>query len=169
MKIIVLAVVTIDGKLARNQSHLSDWSSHEDKKIFVSATRHAGVIIMGNNTYKTLTVPLPGRLHIVLTRDPEGKQNIPGVAEFTDQSPEQIAAELEARGFTEAVLGGGSQVNSLFLQSGLVDEIWLTIEPVIFGQGVDLLSSPPLDLRAKLIYMEKLNEGGTVHLRYSLR
>src|SRR5207249_8891828 len=116
-----------------------------------------------------LPAPLPGRLHVVLTRDLTDKQDIPGTVEFTDQPPQRIVADLEARGYTEAVLGGGSQVNSLFLQSDLVDEIWLTIEPVVFGVGVDLLHGVQFDVRARLIHMERLNDTGSVHLRYSLR
>jgi dihydrofolate reductase len=168
MKVIMVAVVTIDGKLARNSAHFSDWSSPEDKRIFVSLSKRAGVIIMGNNTFKTLPAPLPGRLHVVLTHDATDKENLPGQVEFTDREPEQVLADLEARGYTEAVLGGGSQVNALFLQRGLVDEISLTVEPIIFGTGIDLLEGLELDLRARLVEVNRLNEAGTVHLRYEL-
>jgi dihydrofolate reductase len=78
-------------------------------------------------------------------------------------------ADLEARGYTEAVLTGGAQINALFLKSGLVDEVWLTVEPLIFGAGIDLFRGIEFDERATLIHVERLNEGGTVHLRYSLR
>jgi dihydrofolate reductase len=169
MKIIMLAAVTIDGKLARNSAHFVDWTSREDKRIFASTTRHAGVIILGNNTYKTLPAPLPGRLHVVLTYSLAGKESIPGEVEYTSNTPARIVAGLEARGYTEAVLGGGSQVNALFLQSGLVDEIWLTIEPAIFGLGIDLLHGVQFDLQARLIHMERLNDAGSVQLRYNLR
>jgi dihydrofolate reductase len=169
MKIIMLAALTIDGKLARNPAHFVDWTSREDKRLFASTTRQAGVLILGNNTYKTLPAPLPGRLHVVLTYSLAGKESVPGEVEYTDEPPPRIVAGLEARGYKEAVLGGGSQVNALFLQSGLVDEIWLTIEPVVFGLGVDLLHGVQFDLRARLIHMERLNDAGAVHLRYSLR
>jgi dihydrofolate reductase len=169
MKIIMLAAMTIDGKLARNSAHFVDWTSKEDKRIFSSTTRHGGVVILGNNTYKTLPAPLPGRLHIVLTYNPTGKESVPGEVEYTADTPERIVAGLEARGYTEAVLGGGSQANALFLQSNLVDEIWLTIEPIVFGLGVDLLHGIQFDLQATLIHMERLNESGAVHLRYRLR
>jgi dihydrofolate reductase len=169
MKIIMLAALTIDGKLARNSAHFVDWTSREDKRIFSSTTRHAGVVILGNNTYKTLPAPLPGRLHVVMTYSLAGKESVPGEVEYTDATPERIVAGLEARGYPEAVLGGGSQVNALFLQSNLVDEIWLTIEPSIFGLGVDLLHGVQFDLQARLIHMERLNDAGAVHLRYSLR
>ncbi len=169
MKTIVLAAVTIDGKLARNPSHFVDWTSHEDKKIFYQLTKRAGALIIGDNTYKTFPSPLPGRLHIVLTYITEGKENIPGVVEFTSRPPEEILADLEARGYEEVVIGGGSQTNALFLEHDLVDEIWLTIEPVLFGIGVELFHGGTTGRNAKLIHMEKLNEEGSVHLRYSLR
>src|SRR5947207_8764890 len=101
MKVTMVVVVTIDGKLARNSAHFSNWSSPEDKKIFVSLTKRAGVIIMGHNTYKTLPAPLPGRLHVVLTRDTTGKVDVLGKVEFTNQPPERVLTDLQARGYTE--------------------------------------------------------------------
>jgi dihydrofolate reductase len=169
MKIILMAAVTLDGKIARNEAHFVDWSSREDKKLFFATSKRAGVIILGNNTYKTLPSPLPGRLHVVITSTTDDKVDTPGLVEYTSAPPEQIVAGLEARGYTEAVLTGGAQINSLFLRSDLVDEIWLTIEPLIFGIGIDLFRGAQFDLRAKLIHMEQMNEAGTVHLRYALR
>jgi dihydrofolate reductase len=169
MRILLLAAVTLDGKIARHEKHFVDWSSKEDKKLFFTTSKRAGVLIMGNNTYKTLPAPLPGRLHIVLTTKPDPSLNQPGVVEFTNGPPEQIVADLEARGYKEAVLTGGAQINSLFLERGLVDEIWLTVEPLIFGKGIDVFEGVPFDLKAKLIHVERLNDEGAVHLRYSLR
>ena len=169
MKIMLLAAVTIDGKIARNEFHFVDWSSREDKKLFFATSKRAGVIILGNNTYKTFPAPLPGRLHVVLTTTLEGKENVPGVVEYTNEPPERIVTNLEARGYTEAVLTGGAQVNALFLKAGLVDEIWLTVEPLVFGVGIDLFRGAPFDVKARLVHFEKLNDEGTVHLRYSLR
>lgn len=169
MKTIILAAVTIDGKLARDPAHYVDWTSREDKRLFFSTTKQAGALIIGNNTFKTFPSPLPGRLHVVLTYSLAGKENTPGLVEYTSASPEQIMADLEARGYTEAVVGGGSQINALFLEKGLVDEIWLTVEPLIFGLGVELLRGVRFDLRARLLSVEKLNEEGAVLLKYSLR
>ncbi len=169
MKIMLLAAMTIDGKIARNEQHFVDWSSPEDKKLFRTTSKEARVIIMGNNTYRTLPAPLSGRLHIVLTTTLEGKEQKPGAVEFTSDMPEKIVAGLEARGYTEAVLIGGAQVNSLFLLADHVDEIWLTIEPFIFGVGLDVFRGVSFDLKPRLLQVEKLNEGGSVLLKYSLR
>ena len=169
MKILLMAAVTLDGKIARNEHHYVDWSSKEDKRLFFGATRKAGVLILGNNTYKTFPSPLPGRLHIVLTTDISNKTDIPGQVEYTSASPEEIVADLEARGYKEAVLAGGAQINALFLKAGLVDELSLTIEPVIFGSGIDLLRGADFDVHGTLVHMEKLNDLGSLLLRYSLK
>jgi dihydrofolate reductase len=168
MKIILLAVVTIDGKLARDEHHFVDWSSAEDKKLFFSATKKAGVLIVGHNTFRTFPSPLPGRLHVVLTRDTSDKTDIPNVVEYTDWSPQEIVAGLEARGYIEAVIAGGAVANALFLKAGLVDEIWLTVEPLIFGEGIDLFKGVEFDVRARLLSVEQLNEVGSMHLKYAV-
>lgn len=169
MKTIVLAALTLDGKLARNPSHFVDWTSKEDKKLFYATTKRAGVVVLGDNTYKTFPTPLPGRLHIVLTYTLAGKENIPGVVEYTSAPPGAILSDLQARGYEEVVIGGGAQTNALFLQHDLVDEVWLTIEPLIFGVGVDLFKGARWEGKAKLLHLEQLNDEGSVHLRYSLR
>jgi dihydrofolate reductase len=169
MKIILMAAVTLDGKIARHNSHFVDWSSREDKKLFFQTSKRAGVIIVGNSTFKTFPSPLPGRLHVVFTRTLEGKQSVPGSIEFTNAPPQQIVTDLESRGYTEAVLTGGAQINALFLQAGLIDEIWLTVEPLIFGEGINLFLGSEFDLRAALLSVETLNEEGSVLLKYGVR
>jgi riboflavin biosynthesis pyrimidine reductase len=53
----------------------------------------------------------------------------------------------------------------LFLAAGLVDEIWLTVEPLLFGGGTPLLAAR-VDVRLELLASEKLNAAGTLLLRY---
>ncbi|HUS14660.1 MAG TPA: dihydrofolate reductase family protein [Chloroflexia bacterium] len=168
MHIILMAAVTLDGKMARGPAHLSSWTSPEDKKLFRAETKRAGVILIGHNTYKTLARPLPGRLHIVLTRDPATQTPAAGVVEFTDALPSAIVADLEARGYTEAVLVGGGQINALFLASDLVDEIWLTVEPLIFGRGIHVFEGVDFDRAVRLLEIRPLN-AGTFLVRYGLR
>jgi riboflavin biosynthesis pyrimidine reductase len=53
----------------------------------------------------------------------------------------------------------------LFFAAGLVDEIWLTVEPILFGGGTPLLVAR-VDVRLELLASEKLNAAGTLLLRY---
>ncbi|MGI8588005.1 MAG: dihydrofolate reductase family protein [Chloroflexia bacterium] len=74
---------------------------------------------------------------------------IPGVVEFTDATPAAIIADLERRGYTAAALTDGAQVNSLFLAADLVDEIRLTVEPLIFGRGIGVFEDAVFERRAR--------------------
>lgn len=168
MRVLLLAALTVDGKIARSAHELSDWTSREDKRLFVRTSKEAGVLVMGRATYETLPAPLPGRLHVVLTRHPEDCAPAEGV-EFTAETPERVLADLAARGYTTVVLSGGAQTYHAFLGAGLVDELWLTIEPLAFGRGVSLFGDEPLNnVALDLLECERLGDHA-VHLRYRVR
>jgi dihydrofolate reductase len=167
MKVILLMAITLDGKIAKHTTQLADWTSKADKKIFVAETKKAGVIIMGKTTYETIGKPLPGRLNIVLTSQPKVKQNIPQQLEFTNSPPIKLIKRLENKGYTEVILGGGSTTNGLFLKENLIDEIWLTLEPKIFGDGLLLFKGIAVDLNLELIEVKSLTDN-ILHIRYKI-
>ena len=117
-----------------------DWSGREDNKLFVEVTKRAGALIMGSKTYDTIGKPLPERCNIVMTRMPESRQSHPPELIFTAQNPESILLDLARAGYQEVVLAGGTKVNTLFARQGLVDEIIVTISPLIFGRGLALFN-----------------------------
>lgn len=172
MRVLLLAAITLDGKIARDASHFTNWSSREDKRLFQRTSKEAGVVIMGRTTFETLPGLLPGRLMVVMTRDAmaagragQGQAQQAEGVEFTAEGPAEVLARLEARGYTSAVLGGGAQIYRAFLEAGLVDEVWLTVEPLAFGAGISLFGDAPLDQRFTLLEIERLGEQ-SVHLRY---
>ena len=93
---------------------------------------------MGRNTYETIGRPLKDRLNVIMTRHLEGRESEKGVLEWTDEEPFKILQKIEDQGFDQVALAGGASVYSAFLSSGLVDELYLTVEPVLFGQGISL-------------------------------
>lgn len=54
------------------------WHLPEDLKHFKETTNRA-IVVMGGNTYRSLDRPLPNRINVVLTRDPEPTWVEPGV------------------------------------------------------------------------------------------
>lgn len=167
MKTVLLMAMTLDGKIAKHSTQLADWTSKADKKIFVAETKKAGVIVMGETTYNTIGRPLPGRLNLVLSQEPGKKENIPGSLEFIKATPKEVVAMLEKRGFETAILGGGATVNGSFLKENLIDEIWLTIEPKIFGEGLSLFREADVNLNLELISVEKLDDN-VLQVRYKV-
>ena len=71
MHCIAIVAVTIDGKIALDQSHFSDWTSKEDKDFLHEMLAAVDVIVVGNNTYKTAIEPLSKRNCVVLTTSVE--------------------------------------------------------------------------------------------------
>jgi dihydrofolate reductase len=164
VRVLLLAVITLDGKIARNAHEFSGWSSREDKRLFARASREAGVVVMGRSTYETMPRPLPGRLNVVMTRQPPAIA--PEGVEFTSDPPERIVERLAMRSYSAIVVAGGAQVYRAFLEAGVVDELWLTVEPLTFGAGVSLLGDVSLELRFTLLEAQRMGEN-TVHLRYA--
>lgn len=161
IKAFIIAAISADGYIAKDEHHPAFWTSKEDKKRFVELTKRAGVIVMGSNTFKTLPRPLKERVNIVYSRT----KTFEG-AETTQKPPEQLLAELQERGFKEVAICGGSNIYNLFMKSGLVDTLYLTIEPILFGKGLRLFMDDML-YRLKLISSQS-TENGSLLLEYKV-
>ena len=164
MKIIMLMAMTLDGKIAKTDSHFPDWTSKEDKKLFQTVSKEAGVVIMGDKTFFTFPSPLKERLNVVFTLE-ENPKPIEGV-KWVKGEPEAVLAELESMGHRSAILGGGAFINGLFLEHKLVDEIHITVEPKIFGEGLSLFKGD-FDINLELTHVEKINASSVV-LKYKV-
>lgn len=162
MKVILMMAMTLDGKIAKTSDHFADWTSAEDKKYFSKVSKESGVVIMGEKTFFTFPSPLKDRLNVVFTLEKNPKQ-IEGV-KWVSGEPEEIVKELEKMGYNSAILGGGAHVNGLFLKKKLIDEIYVTIEPKIFGEGLSLFSGD-FDINLELAGTEKINDNSIV-LKY---
>ena len=159
-----MMAITLDGKIGKTSDHLSNWTSREDKQQFIEITKKVGVIIMGKNTFDTFKKPLRDRLNVVFT-DQEDLLVIDDVM-WVSGEIESVLEELESKGYKEAILGGGSYLNTLFLKRGLVDEMIITIEPKIFGTGLSLFKEE-FDLNLELLDIKKLNNN-TINLHYKV-
>jgi dihydrofolate reductase len=173
MKIVLVFVITLDGKITRwGNPNVTIWSSEKDKEFFRRSWNEAGLIVMGSTTYRA---GKPGTSRdqrlIVMTRDPSFYENqaIAGRIEFTDESPAQLTARLEKEGFDHMLLVGGAHVATSFFKEQLVDEMWLTIEPRIFGTGGNFVLEEKLDINLNLISCEVVNSEGTLITKYAVQ
>ena len=109
------------------------------------------------------------RRRIVFTHTPETYKSIPGILEFTNDSIENVVNRLSNEGFTHASLAGGSHLYTQFLEAGLVDDVYLTIEPLTFGTGVPFLTDGHVLEDYTYLQLDtsvRLNEAGTQLLHY---
>jgi dihydrofolate reductase len=174
MHITAVFASSVNGKITKGlAADPRDWTSEEDKQEFTKLRDTANLFIMGRNTYevfKDVQKLSPDRLRIVLTTETEKYQEetIPGQLEFMNGNPGEIVKALEERGFTDALLLGGAIIFRDFLAAGLVSELSLTVEPKIFGQGKSLVEEGDFATEFKLISSTKLNDQGTLLLRYEV-
>jgi dihydrofolate reductase len=63
---------------------------------------------------------------------------------------------------------GGAHIGTSFLKEQLIDELWLTIEPRIFGVGSNFAIEEKLDINLHLISCERINEQGTLITKYAV-
>jgi dihydrofolate reductase len=175
MKLILVMVTSLDGRSTQrgHGSNIHYWTSTEDQKHFQSVIENAKLLIMGSGTYEPAKNGMQhnqGKLRVVITRDPSKyeSEKIPGQLEFTNESPTDLLKRLEAQGYTEGYLVGGAHTNTEFFKQHLVTEVWQTLEPKILGIGNGLVGEEEINVSLKLLSSEKLNENGTLLLKYQV-
>ncbi len=124
------------GKLSEKSTR---WTSQKDTEYFKEVTKDAGVVILGRKTFETFgSKPLPKRLNIVYTTDPD-LLKMPWTEKigFTNQDPATLFKRPELQGFENIFICGGQQIYDMFLPH--VQNLHLTVEKnVVFGEGIQL-------------------------------
>lgn len=173
MKITLAIVTSVNGKSTKGNLSPKDWASKEDQTQFSSLITHHNLIIMGKNTYKIIKPNLkhsPGKLRIVMTRNPKQFSNlaIPSQLEFTNLQPKKLIKNLEKRGFQQLLLVSGAKLNTAFFKEKLINKLYLTLEPELFGSGKGIIEDSSLNINLKLLSIKKLNPQGTLLLQYEI-
>jgi dihydrofolate reductase len=173
MKTILIFVSTLDSKITKwGDPMIRSWSSKSDQVHFDAIWKDTRVIIMGSGTYKPDPVkPVLKHLFIVLTRHPENYRGseVPGQLEFTNDPPILLIERFKKSDEDKVLIVGGPQIATLFLKAQLIDELWLTIEPKIFGTGSSFVNDEKLDIELKLLSCEQANEQGTLITKYKVK
>lgn len=174
MKVTVAAAMSVDGKLTRHdEDKLDTWVSDEDQVHFKALIKKYDSIVLGRNVYELSKGHLelkPGKLRIVLTSTPDkyAHDEVKGQLEFRNEPPSKTIEYLQSLNKQSLLITGGERMIGEFLEAGCVDEIYLTIEPRIFGQGVRLVAPTQLDVKLELVEHSQLNKRGTMLLLYKV-
>ncbi len=169
MKTILYMGVSINGYIAKVDGN-SEWTSKEDLEGFYEQSKKAGNIMMGKNTYHAVSqygyFPFPDALNVVFSRK-KIKNRWGDEVLITNKSPKAILAMLKQKGFTTAFLAGGGQLNSSFAKAGLIDEIYLDVEPLLLSRGIKIFADANFEFWLKLLGIKKLNPD-TIQLHYKV-
>lgn len=173
--VIYVCVMSADGYTTRHdEARILAWTSREDQAYFTHLLQQHSAIIMGRKTYEVAHPwirPSTAHQRYIYTTHPEqfADLHLPGQREFTSEAPLNLLGRLEQRGHKQALLVGGAGLGKTFLEQHLITELWLTIEPRIFGTGHPLFTPIATDVSLQLLDLHRWNEQGTLFARYQLK
>ena len=160
---VAFAAITLDGRLARNSRDASDWTSPEDKQFFRGKVKefNPDAVIVGRVTYDLSIEALAKYNCLVLTRSIRLPHHR---AYYFDPEQSSLGKHVEQCGYQRIAVFGGTQTYSFCLTNNYLDELYLTLEPVVFGEGPALFEGQTHS-RFTLLDHGQLN--GTIFLHYT--
>jgi len=167
MKVILYMATTVNGYISKENNE-TPWSEEEWLSFskFVKDTKN---IIVGKNTYEIMIesnefkkIGNPFTV-IVSKKDFVHNSNF-AIA----KSPKEALKILKEKHFAKALVAGGGMLNSSFMKEKLIDEIYLDVEPLVFGKGIKLFSDNNFEAKLELIKTKKLSKN-TIQLHYRIK
>jgi dihydrofolate reductase len=127
----VALIVAIDAERGIGKNNDLMWHLPNDMKFFKDTTQNQ-IVVMGRKNYDSIPEkyrPLPNRLNVVLTRNPDFQA--PDCKVFTSLEAcfEYFKHEREKTIF---IIGGG-EIYKMALESGRIEEMYVTYIDKIYG------------------------------------
>ena len=148
-----------------------DFLSHTNWVQFINLAKRIGCFMWGRKTYDAVIAweddylkDLEGVKKIIIS-----KSNIDLKEGFElAHSPEEALQKLQSEGFTEAIITGGSTINSAFAKHGLIDEVIFDVNPAILGDGIPVFKPEDFALKLHFVDAKKIADG-IVELHYRVQ
>lgn len=164
-KIIVYIATSLDGYIAREDGSI-DWLPESAESGYDAFYKSVDTVIMGKTTYdQVLTFgeyPYKDKKSFVFTRT---NQNNDDNAEFISDVEKFVKDSFPGAG-DNIWLVGGTKIITSFLKQGAVDEMIITVIPVLLGKGISLFQNPEDEIKLELVKTEKF--GQLVDLHYKV-
>lgn len=170
MKVTLFMAISLNGIIARKNNE-EDFLSDDNLKTSIDLIRKTGCVIWGRKTQEMVASWENDYLEeindvkkVVVSRsaDPKLEGNY-----LSAVSPADALEKLAKEGFKEAILSGGSGLNSSFAKESLIDEIILNVEPVVIGKGISLFADFNFELNLEYLGL-KIVSDKIVQLNYKV-
>jgi dihydrofolate reductase len=163
MKVVLYMAITANGYIAKENNE-TPWSD-EEWKSFSNIVKKIGNLVIGRKTFEIMNQDdefqqIGNPFTVIISNKEDNNSN------FVN-SPEQAIKLLEEKGFSEILVAGGGILNSSFMQKGLVDEIYLDVEPFLFGKGIKLFADNEFEAKLELLETKQLSKD-TIQLHYRI-
>ena len=169
-KVVYGGAMSLDGYIAGPNGEY-DWIVIDPDIDFAGMMARYDTFLVGRKTHEAMqrmgggAPPTPGIRTYVFSRTLR-PEDCPG-ATLSADAEGVVAALRQAPGKDIALFGGGELFRSL-LAADLVDEVSVSLIPVLLGGGVPLLPSPDDRARLRLLSHRVYEKTGTVGLDYAL-
>ncbi len=164
-RFVAFVAASADGRISLTKKTLPDWTSKEDQYLFQNSLAQFDAVVVGRYTYQAAASRLRRR-HTFVLSSRVGKIRRRGTVSFVNPAHANLA-ELFRLYKTVAVLGGGA-VYRVMLENNLLHEIYITIEPLIFGRGKEMFIGGTRTTQLRLLSAKRLNRAGTLLLHYKI-
>ncbi len=176
-KVSVFIATSLDGFIARKNGEL-DWLNDANATVpegedcgYRAFMDSIDTLIMGRKTYEQVLSfskwPYGETPVIVMSRNSIAfPANLPDTVTHSSETPRVLSDRLSAAGAKHLYVDGGMTIQS-FLSEGLVDELTITVIPIILGEGIPLFASIGKDVLLTHL-STKAYDFGFVQTRYSV-
>ena len=164
MQVILYMATTVNGYIAKENNE-TPWS-HEEWLSFFKFVKEIKNIVIGKNTYNLMQKndefsKMGNPFIVVVSKEDFAHDSNLAIV----KSPKEALKTLKGKRFAKALVAGGGILNSSFMKEKFVDEIYLDIEPLVFGKGIKLFSDNNFDAKLELIDTKRLSSN-TIQLHY---
>jgi len=164
-KIIVYIASSLDGYIARENGDI-DWLPKPSESGYNAFYKSVDSVIMGKTTYdQVLTFgeyPYKDKKSLVFTSKNQSRDEN---AEFVSDIEKFVKDGFPNAG-ENIWLVGGAQIISSFLKQGVVDEIIISLIPILLGKGIPLFKN--IENETKLEFVKTEKYGQLVDLHYKV-
>ncbi len=169
-KVVYGGAMSLDGFIAGPNGEY-DWIVPDPDIDFAALLGRFDTFLIGRKTFEVMrrmgnaAPPARGIRHFVFSRTlrPEDCPQ----ATLSDDA-EGVVADLRAKPGKDIALFGGGELFRSLLAAGLVDEVSVSVVPVLLGGGIPLLPSPADRARLALKSHRVYAKTGTVGLEYDI-
>jgi dihydrofolate reductase len=172
----VFIAMTIDGFIAR-EDHSLDWldvfsSAGQEDYGYERFIQSVGTLVMGRNTYEAILgagVDWPyGRCETyVLTQRPDYTVRTPRT-HVLNQFGDVVVRSLRRKSTGNVWIVGGGGIITNLLAANQVDELLISVMPLVLGNGIRLFPGAGNTMPLELAELTRFNNG-VVNLKYRRR
>jgi dihydrofolate reductase len=149
-KICLFIATSLDGYIARNSGEI-DWLFTDQDYGYSEFFAQIDTVIMGRKTYEQVLsfgeYPYAGKQSFVFSKTLQGKSSLAKEAsakqcyvEFVGANLVDFITTLRQSDGRDIWLVGGSEIVHFFMQNNFVDELIISIHPIVLGSGIPLFS-----------------------------